>query len=357
MKRIITILMAFLLAILLAGCKDSKPEENDLSFVGKYTSSSSSFRNPNRPYVDFKEDGTFSLFDMDNGALKEIKGKYTYNEGLLILTPDDVTNEATYIFEVNGSTDLKLKSDVISSKVGDTFTTKEIVEINNEPDEFEGTFYNQTNGSSAVFNKDGTFSITEIEGMGACLITGTYEEHNGHLVLTATQSDIADKNGNPIKEISFEVVDRKNLILTTDLQPSKSGDEYKTTWSGNDATDIVIEGPNGAPELEHTVYVNEINVMGMTEPYLPYIEFDSAGMFTFVENFGEGMCKYTGGWDKSDGYYTCVVDQNPGPGLAEMKTIKFKIVDDKTIRLEDDVIFSNKGDTFILHSLDYLEGK
>ena len=209
---------------------------------------------------------------------------------------------------------------------------------------FEGekiTYYNQSNDSFFILYGDKTFEFTEIMGMGADLLTGTWLESDGILHLDCESSTIY-VGDSLVTKIDFNIEDSDTLILQNELLSSKPDDVFKTEVP-------ILEGPMGAPDLPYSFY--RANIADVSFDYMPTIEFDSAGMFTFTENVYYGMFTITGGWSFTDIGYECIVDINnidSNTAGCDVKKIYFDKVDDKTIVLKTDICMSTSGEKFYL---------
>ena len=73
------------------------------------------------------------------------------------------------------------------------------------------------------------------------------------------------------------------MILSLFAVACGGGNEPVTTPDG--PTDGPIDGPNGAPQLAYSKW--QMDDDSMLPDYLPTVEFDTAGHFTFTENVYE----------------------------------------------------------------------
>lgn len=83
-------------------------------------------------------------------------------------------------------------------------------------------------------------------------------------------------------------------------------------------------------------------------PYIPKVEFMEGNTFNFTENLYEGMGNYTGHFTVQGNQLTLDVEDINFSGFLgdDVKVIRFTIMEDGTLTLQNDLCFSRSGQTF-----------
>ena len=390
LRSLAVLCFVFLFGCTSKGCSSQPADQPASSFEigGKtYYNTVDKYDNKEHAKVWFGKDGSFVLTDNTHDGFYEMQGTWSISENVITLDVDKsgLGNFTKVLFEISDENKIILKTMLAGSMSDDVFTTEKPVwtpssvstsapATKPEPTKPEPTktpdsgpsssdeyiaYYNadQNNpfGNSFIeFHDDGTFSLTEVQGMGAFLINGLYGRQGNTLLFSNFDNDLYDSGGGKIYNFEMDIIDEDTLVLLEDLTDSKKGDMFTTSGKkpagsgGSSSGGSSSSGPmyiNGEFVMKHDPSV------GVPEQYEPSIKFETNGEFVFTENCYAGMGQYKGWYEVSEiEYILHVEDASTMQGFAgqDVKKIIFKIKDPNTIVLSTDLCMSLVGDEFHL---------
>ncbi len=369
MNKILKILAVFCL-FFLTGCTANGSQGASAAASSSYEIGGKTYYNKEERYgnaehskVWFGKDGSFVLTDNFYDGSYEMQGTWSVKENVITLKVDKsgVGNYTSALFEISDENTIILKTMLAGSLSDDAFTTEKPVNTpatvtpvpdqtpapdqTPEPDDEQFGYYNtdQDNpyGQSFVqFYDDGTFSFTEIQGLGAVQVNGRYGMEGNMLIFSNLDCDFYCWDGQKIYNFEMEVYDENTLILMEDLAESRRGDVFTISGTKPAGMDYTLK-------TEWTSYHGAVN--GVPIQFPPTVVFDSNGEFDFTENCYAGMAHLKGTYVKNDIEYICTVtDASSMRGVkgADVKEIIFKIRDADTIVLSTEICMSEIGDEF-----------
>lgn len=360
MKLMKKAFLIIVMAMVLCACTGGKKEEENKVPVVQYDLKGKTFYNTVDNYgnedhskVWFGSDGSFVMIDNFFNGSYEINGEWSLSENVVTLNVKN-TQVGTYskiIFEVQDDDTLKLITSLEGSKDGDTFSTTEVKGAHGQTSnsEFKYTIYynasqDSKNKSNLQLMNDGAATIIDQNDFGIVEANGTFEIENGYMISVRNFQGV-----NPFDTpyVEFQIYDENTLILMTDLGCSRSGDVFSTDGTIPEA----LQGPMGDSLGNYHSKWRFSTETDVNELYLPTVEFDSAGMFTFTENVYSGMAQIIGWYEKNPDGFVCHVDDNHqmmGFAGYDVETIEFKKQDENTLILKTDICMSRDGDSFAL---------
>lgn len=359
------------LPLLLSGCSAcSQPEEESFNPAGE------TFRNLNQAGLSygpskvwFGKDGTYVLEDHTASAVTEYTGAWSVSENVVTLDAP----EKKIIFEAQEDGTLVLKTGLSGSASDDVFTAGDLPQstasappaetspagketaapASSEPEAQEYAYHNasQANPFGKSFLElydDGTFSFTEVAGMGAVQIKGLYGQEGNTLLFSNFDAPLYDDKGNPIYNFEMDIYDEETLILRKDLSESRYGDVF--TLSGTIPAGYTDPSPKEV--LTTTVWkFTPEGSAGVPAGLEPNVIFDADGTFVLTENCYSGMGQFKGWYEKTSTGYICYVqDASSMQGYAggDVTLITFVMKDDHTLLLKTDLCMSRTDNEFIL---------
>ncbi len=322
--------------------------------------------------VWFGKDGTFVLEDQHANGTDEISGSWTISKDVITLT----AGEKKIIFEQKDEKTLVLKTTLAGSNPEDLFSTeytpapkpsaqpseKPVINIvtpspsptpavtaapTAEPEDFAYYNANQDNPFGKSFLKlfaDGTFTFTEVEGMGAIEINGVFGQEGNYLMFSNFDYVPENKKGEPVYNFEMEVYDEDTLILRKDTQSSKSGDVFSISGT-------IPAGYTDPAGVTTTWIYTPDPKWGVPQGLEPKLELFPDGTFVLTENCFSNMGQYSGWYEISADAYLChVTDAASMKGFAggDVTLITFKYDGGQTLTLMNDLCMSLIGDEFIL---------
>ncbi|MBQ1532219.1 MAG: hypothetical protein IIZ57_08780 [Solobacterium sp.] len=381
MKNILRSL-AVLCLVLLFGCT-SKPDDQPASpyeIGGKtYYNTVDQYGNAEHAKVWFGKDGSFVLTDNTHSGFYEMQGTWEIKENVITLnvTKTGVGNFEKVLFEISDDDKIVLKTMLAGSLSDDVFTTEKPVwtpssvstsapAVTSKPkptntpeagssDEEYIAYYNtdQNNpfGTSFIeFHDDGTFSLTEVQGMGAIQVNGLYGREGNTLLFSNFDSDLYDQNGKNIYNFEMDILDEDTLVLQDDLTASRKGDTF-TTSGQKPSTGSGSSMASSSQYINGEFTARHDPSAGVPEQFEPSVKFETNGEFVFTENCYAGMGQYKGWYESNEiEFILHVEDASTMQGFAgqDVKKIIFKKKDANTIVLSTDLCMSLLGDEFYL---------
>ncbi len=380
MKRIFRLLTVFCL-FFLSGCTGcgspaETPEPSPAFEIGgkTYYNKEDQYGNAEHAKIWFGKDGSFVLTDNTHDGYYEMQGTWSITEDVITLNVDrsGIGNFTKVLFEISDEDKIILKTMLAGSRSDDVFTTEKPVytpysapptspptakpdtAVTPAPESSYIAYYNcdQTNpfGTSFVeFHNDGTFSFTEIQGMGATQVNGLYGREGNTLLFSNFDNDFYANDGSKIYNFEMEIYDEDTLILLKDLQESKKGDVFST--SGTKPAGLETAKSETTAAFQAEFVMKHAPEVGVPEQFEPSVKFENNGEFVFTENCYAGMGQYRGTYAKNEIEIICQVkDASTMKGFAgqDVTKIVFKFKDPNTIVLSTDLCMSVVGDEFHL---------
>lgn len=359
MKRRI-ILFGICLLLCLSGCSKKTQEETipeskyklaDKTYYNTYDE----FGNAEHSNVWFGRDGSYVLRDNYFDGTVETTGKWAISENVCALVSDNDSSNKV-IFEIKDDNTLVLKTTLAGSKSGQTFTSDlSKISSNNDNDDPEKIIF--LNASQLVRGSNDAsflelldeehFRLVEVYGMGATEVNGLYSEMGSVLAFSNFDTRFYDHNGNEVMNFEMMIHDDNTLELMEDFEGSLAGDCF--SLDGKVPSSFV---PSVTPSKNYSLRFVHEPIDDVSEMYLPAVEFTSDDMFVFTENLYAGMGKYYGHFIINGDIYECYVDDKSElQGFAgyDVDYFEFRIVDDGTIILKNDLCMSGKGDIFKIY--------
>jgi hypothetical protein len=213
MKNILRSL-AVLCIVFLFGCT-SKPDNQPASSyeIGgrTYYNTADQYGNAEHAKVWFGKDGSFVLTDNTHSGFYEMQGTWSISENVITLNVEKtgIGNFTKVLFEISDENKIVLKTMLAGSLSDDVFTTEKPVwtpssvstaapsskpEPTKTPDTasvseeyiaYYNTDQNNPFGTSFIeFHDDGTFLLTEVQGMGAVQVSGLYGQEGNTLLFS-----------------------------------------------------------------------------------------------------------------------------------------------------------------------------
>ncbi len=378
MKNILRSL-AVLCLVFLFGCT-SKPDDQPSSpyeIGGKtYYNTVDQYGNAEHAKVWFGKDGSFVLTDNTHNGFYEMQGTWSISENVITLNVEKtgIGNFTKVLFEISDENKIVLKTMLAGSHSDDVFTTEKPVwtpssvstaapsskpEPTKTPDTasvseeyiaYYNTDQNNPFGTSFIeFHDDGTFSLTEVQGMGAIQVSGLYGQEGNTLIFSNFDNDLYDQNGQNIYNFEMDIIDEDTLVLKKDLTASMKGDVFTT--SGKKPAGLSGSSESSASYINGEFAANHDPSAGILEQFEPSVKFETNGEFVFTENCYAGMGQYKGWYEVNEiEYILHVEDASTMQGFAgqDVKKILFKKKDANTIVLSTDLCMSLIGDEFYL---------
>ena len=340
LKKITITLLACLMLVACSHEEENVPEEPKYNIAGKtFYNTYNEFDDSNFCKVWFGKDGSFTLDDCFFDGTYEISGSYTISENVITLTVEHtgIGDFKKILFEIDDDDHITLKTSLAGSTTDDSFVTDISAPDGGGPDAsadfIEKTFYNITNDSFIELHSDGKFALTEVRGMGATLVEGSYCRV-GDVYMFDYSDPLYDFNNNQVLNFEFAIIDENNIKLLKDLEASAKDDIFCTT-------DVEYE--------RSTTYIYETD-MASNPDYYPFIQLDDQGYFTFIENVYAGMAQISGTYENTGNGIVCTVtDNHEMMGFAgqDVTKIEFEFYGDNLI-LHTDICMSVEGSIFKL---------
>lgn len=378
MKNILRSL-AVLCIVFLFGCT-SKPDNQPASSyeIGgrTYYNTADQYGNAEHAKVWFGKDGSFVLTDNTHSGFYEMQGTWSISENVITLNVEKtgIGNFTKVLFEISDENKIVLKTMLAGSLSDDVFTTEKPVwtpssvstaapsskpEPTKTPDTasvseeyiaYYNTDQNNPFGTSFIeFHDDGTFLLTEVQGMGAVQVGGLYGQEGNTLLFSNFDNDLYDSNGQNIYNFEMDIIDEDTLVLQKNLTASMKGDVFTT--SGKKPAGYSSSSESGPMYINGEFAAKHDPSAGIPEQFEPSLKLETNGEFTFTENCYAGMGQYKGWYEVNEiEYILHVEDASTMQGFAgqDVKKILFKIKDANTIVLSTDLCMSLIGDEFYL---------
>lgn len=205
------------------------------------------------------------------------------------------------------------------------------------------TFYDTSDlhkvPSKVWFGKDGSFVLTDDFTEGYDEMNGSYKVDQGVITLS-----VENGGGNKYSKIIFETKDEETIILRTNLLGSKNTAVYSIhepkVEIKEEETAVVDETPMNV----FKVYYNATQKLGKDASCL---ELHNDGSFNFYENNGKEKLTINGLYGKEGDYYMFSnFPEFEGSKGSKIYNFEFKIVNEDTLILQEDLLDSRAYDTF-----------
>ncbi|MBQ6488165.1 MAG: hypothetical protein IJI75_02950 [Solobacterium sp.] len=389
LRSLAVICLVFLFGCTSRGCSSQPVDQQATPYEigGKtYYNTVDQYGNAEHAKVWFGKDGSFVLTDNTHSGFYEMQGTWDIKENVITLTVDKtgIGNFTKVLFEISNEDKIILKTMLAGSLSDDIFTTEKPVWTpssvstaaptptskpeptktpesgnNNNSTSSDSSdsyiaYYNadQNNpfGNSFIeFHDDGTFTLTEVQGMGAVQINGLYGQQGNTLLFSNFDSEVIDMNNQKLYNFEMDIYDEDTLILLKDLIASFKGDVFSIT--GTKPAGLAGSSGGGAMYINGEFTAKHDPSVGVPEQFEPSVKFETNGEFVFTENCYAGMGQYRGWYEVNEiEFILHVEDASTMQGFAgqDVKKIVFKKKDANTIVLSTDLCMSLLGDEFYL---------
>ncbi len=346
----------------LSACQEEKGSDVPDPAGKTFYSTVDEYNNIDHARIWFGKDGSFTMTDDFYDGYYDLSGTWSLTENVITLDVEmsGVGNYTKVLFEIQDEKTIILRTSLAGSQSGYVFTT-------DKPDgsvspggisapESDGTstYYNASRKdferSSVQFRPDGTFVFTEIQGMGAEMISGLFSMEGNMILFSNFNEEFYDISENRLWNMEMEYIDEYTLVLHTNLKSSQDGDIFTI-----DGTLPAVMPVTGKTEESYDMTFVHAPIPDVLDQYLPVLELYKNGQFVFTENCYAGMFRYKGWYQKTDdGRIICdVTDASEMQGFKgdDVKTIYFEYAEPNTLMLDTELCMSMPGDTFNLDSV------
>ena len=363
MKKIIYCLLSVLILGCLCAC-DEPEEVQPQQTATIYDVIGKTYYNQKDPSacITLYKEGDFELYETFENKTVLVRGDYKQRDNEYDLYPlnnDQFPSKIVFIAEEDG---LILSTDLFVSKDKDLYVLKENLKETNDPKTDNNTQTNspvsdpkvnsEKNENAIYYNtaqpsidlgistlelrEDGTFSFTEIEGMGAVLIEGRYGRE-GNVYMFSNFEDFYNFDGEEVTNFEFFLLEDGTIQLNEDLQSTKKGTIFSKIKPQEKKTATIMT----------FIHASMDDVL---DEYLPIVEMKEDGTFLFTENVYAGMVSFFGHFEEIPKGYRFYIDENENmKGFAGDDLKEFTICFDKSsgnYRIDVDICMTRANDIF-----------
>lgn len=309
------------------------------------------YGNADTSYITFNADGTFEMKEHYHEEFISVSGKWEASAYKLLCKVEQcgAGDFKEISFKITDFENLILEDDLFSSREDDLFTDRKIT-LDYESESAGGIFTNASQKARGEFGAsvltlrdDGTFTLDEINGMGAVQVNGLYGREGDVLMFSNYEHILYNSKGEEVLNFEFRVIDSNTLELMRSLDGSRQGDCF--TVSGELPANFT---PKVEDDVSGYLYLHE-PIQDVVEEYLPAIFLFADGTFLVKENVYEGMGKYEGTYTDKGSLVTLSVTDTNMTGFSGADVTE--IILEKSNRgyiLRTDLCMSVNGDEFIL---------
>ena len=276
------------------------------------------------------------------------RGEYKQRDNEYDLYPTDSMLPDKIVFRAVSSEELVLDTDIGRSAFGDSYTlNKPEIKTEYSKDIFPAVYYyvvepaTSLGQSTLELLEDGTFILTEVQGMGATQIVGKYG-YEGGVIMCSNFDSFRDFNGNDVYNFELTVESEYTVALNEDLSVLAAGSVFSTQG----------KKPVNTNQVSAEVILKFVHapIEGVNEEYLPSITLYSDGGFTYVENCYAGMVEFYGSYSQIPmGYNFMCTDMSNMMGFAGEDVSGFSIYYDKAVgdyKIDNSICMTMADDVF-----------
>lgn len=356
MKKLAKIVMVLVLAMGMCACtpKPETPKVTIHEVIGTTFVNDTVQNDDLKGSLTLYKEGDFELYEYISGKLTLVRGDYKQRENEYDLYPQNCSElPEKIVFRATGEEEMILDTELNISGFGDVYIPEYLVP-EKEPETYPMVFYSTAmretdHGTTSLqLNEDGTFSLTEVQGLGALLYEGRYGKE-GNVYMFSNFDPFPDMNGEMVHNFEFIEVEKDVLVLNEDLNSTYAGTLFTKTGKLPDGYEIAVEdGGSVLMQMIHASidYVDAVN--------LPKIDLWDNGNFAMYENVYEGFATIYGHYEYIGKTYRFYVEDNSMlRGYAGEGITQFDIYHDDAMggfRIDTDLCMTRSGDEFKLIS-------
>ena len=355
MKKLAKIAMALMLVMGMCACtpKPEQPKETIYEVIGTTFADKTTVNEDLRSTLTLYKEGDFELYEYIEGKLSLVRGDYKQRDNEYDLYPQNCKAlPEKVVFRATSAEEMILDTDLVISSFGDVFVPEATLP-KKETSEYPMIFYSTVKGENDLgtttleLYEDGTFRLSEVQGMGAVLCEGRYGKE-GNVFMFSNFDPFNDMYGNKVYNFEFFEFDNGALMLNEDLNCTAYGTLF--TKDGQLPEGYEPYTPEGVELLIKMVHepIPDVNEM-----YLPVIEMMNDGTFVMYENVYAGIAQISGHYQILEKTYRFFVEDNTQmQGFMGDDVVLFDIWhDDATgdFRIDRDICMTRANDIFYFY--------